>query len=145
MGYCMSQRDAKFAILKDKKEAALQALKATASNTKRMGGGSFNGATGERTYHYAWVDMSYVKATTLTEAARKWRWDLVEEEDGHISDIEFRGEKLGDDERFFEALAPFVEDGSFIEMEGEDGSRWKWVFKDGSVSEKHARISYDED
>src|SRR5690606_21320852 len=57
-----------------------------------------------------------------------WRWVPEREATGDIVGLRFRGERLGDDRVLFEAIAPFVEPGSFIEMVGEDGAIWRWTF-----------------
>ena len=55
--------------------------------------------------------------------------------------FDFYGEKLGDDEIFLSALAPYVEDGSYLEFEGEDGYSWRWSFKNGKLVEKTIKNS----
>ena len=44
--------------------------------------------------------------------------------------------KTGAEGHFFEAIAPFVQDGSFIEWRGEDGCEWRWLFTNGTCSEQ---------
>lgn len=127
MGYCMSQADASFVIPKTKHAAALQKLKMAQAAS------SFTWATND--------DVS--RATTLAEAMQAFRWPVAHDIDGNITSIRFEGEKAGDDLRFFETLAEFVDDGGFIEMHGEDGSRWRWIFSGGNVHEKAAKMSWD--
>ena len=74
----------------------------------------------------------------------QWRWDIEENDrTGAVTDIWFAGEKLGDDETLFQAIAPWVKDGSFIEMMGEDGAFWKWVFQDGEVTTQYGTVVYE--
>jgi hypothetical protein len=54
---------------------------------------------------------------------------------GDAVHIEFRGEKLRDDTEMFRALGPFVEAGSYIDMEGEDGYIWSWRFDGHKMTE----------
>lgn len=61
---------------------------------------------------------------------------------GDLTDIHFIGEKLGDEKILFQALAPFVDKGSFIEMEGEDGDLWRWTFDGQQMIEQVARITW---
>ncbi|SEW38836.1 hypothetical protein [[Clostridium] fimetarium] len=35
-------------------------------------------------------------------------------------------------------IAPYVESGSFIEMQGENGTIWRWIFDGGKLSLKYA-------
>lgn len=64
--------------------------------------------------------------------------------DGNIIDLDFTGEKLWDHEKMCEQIAPFVEDGSYIEMHGEDGAMWRWVFQNGAFHEIEANITWPE-
>lgn len=140
MGYYMSQQSAKFTILKKNFDAALAAIKALANTPERMGGGS---STGER--WYSWVDMKELAdAKTLPEALQAWRWDGFVEGEGDLNQICFQGEKLGDDEILMNTLAPFVEAGSYIEMEGEEGCHWKWCFDGQTMTEKTGRVVYED-
>lgn len=138
MGYYMDQRNAKFKISADKVPAALAAIKELAKDTKRMGGGS---STGER--WFAWVTTAdFVNAKDIVEAMDAWRWQVEVDDEGNVVDICFNGEKLGDDTILLEAIAPFVEAGSFIEMKGEDDAFWKWVFDGRGMVEVAGKVVY---
>lgn len=142
MGYCMSQQNADFFIAAEDKDKALAALKKLGDNTDNMRGGSWSGG-GKQQSWYSWVDMEFVNRYDLESAVRDWRWDLYCDDDGNVVEIMFEGEKLGQDEILFEALAPWVKSGSYIEMHGEDGSLWRWCFDDGKFKEKAANISWE--
>jgi len=133
MGYCITQEYAEFSIKAENFCKALAAIKDLAGReTIRCSGGPS---------HFSWVETEeFLQARTLREAMEAWRWD-VEMEDGVIG-IEFTGEKLGDDLMLFKAIAPFVEPGSYIEMRGEDGAHWRWIFEDGDVKEKVATVTW---
>ena len=62
----------------------------------------------------------------------------------NIIGLEFTGEKLWDQREMFEQIAQFVEDGSYIEMHGEDESMWRWVFKNGVCHEIDAIVTWPE-
>jgi len=135
MGYHMSQRDNEFFIGKDKKEACLEAIKGL------HGRESIEDSSGR---HFSWVDSNnFLKAETLAEAFSAWRWEIEENEKGDVVAILFQGEKLGDDGVLFEAVAPFVVAGSYIEMHGEEGCLWRWCFDGEECVEKTARIVWD--
>lgn len=68
-------------------------------------------------------------------------YELKFDDDGNIVDISFYGDKLGDEPRVFQKIAPYVKDGSYIEMEGEDNDIWRWVFKDSKCREVKAEVS----
>jgi hypothetical protein len=62
----------------------------------------------------------------------------------YVIGIMFEGEKSDStEEEMFNVIAPFVKAGSYIEMQGEDGARWRWVFDGETCKEKNAEISWD--
>jgi hypothetical protein len=135
MGYCMNMRDKVFNIDNHDKSAALQAVQVLAGKETITDG---SGA------HYSWVNTNeFTEATSLKEAMCAWRWELHEDEEGNVIDIDFIGEKLGDDTVLLEAIAPFVKEDSFIEMTGEDGGIWRWCFENKKMVEKDAQITWN--
>ena len=92
--------------------------------------------------HFSWVNHNFYESNDLEEIMADWRWEVFFNGNGDINEIEFVGQKIGDDEILFKAIAPFVEDGSYIEMCGEDGLMWRWEFKDGRLIEKTAHITW---
>ena len=144
MGYCMTLKDVNFFIAKENKEKALEAIKALASKVNELGhGGSWAGGK-KIDANYSWVDTSeFLNAKTLEDAILAWGWSTDTDKDGNINYIGFDSEKLGDEPVLFEAIAPFVKNGSYIEMSGEDGNIWRWVFDGETMREKAARIVYD--
>lgn len=127
MGYCMSQNESKFHIKAADKDLALRAIKALIEKSS-----------------FDWVDTTAVKSSrNLADAMNEWRWDVEEDEAGNIVGIIFSGEKAGDDLILFKTIAPFVESGSYIEMHGEDGTQWRWIFNEKTCVEKTAKVSWD--
>ena len=118
MGYYMTQGDTKFAINKTKISDVLAAIKSIPDEG------------------YGWVDGSYVSAENIDDAFDDWRWAPHYSENGNINGLDFIGQKSGDDLVLFTAIAPFVEDGSYIVMTGEDGFVWRWLFKGGKITEQ---------
>lgn len=143
MGYCMSQRDASFRIKGKNRAKALDAIKALASQEDRMSGGSWSGGV-QRERWFSWVTTAEFRdARTLEDAMWAWRWEIEGDEGGDVDSIMFGGEKLGDDTVLLGAIAPYVEPGSYIEMQGEDGSLWRWVFDGRTCQEKSATLTWD--
>lgn len=58
-----------------------------------------------------------------------YRFDL--DHDGNIIGVSFIGHKLSDEFTALQKAAPYVRNGSYIEMHGEDGDHWKWIFQNG--------------
>jgi len=118
MGYGVSQTDSSVFIAKKyraKVKAAITALMTRASAT--------------RDGKFRWVDTSTVlEARTLDEQLEEWRWAPEYDDEGNIVNLEYQGEKQGDEIELFKAMAPFVKPGSYIDMMGEDGNDWRWYF-----------------
>ena len=143
MGYCMDLRQESFKMTKENVPKCLKALKKLATQTKKGSGGT--SAKGKHTAHFAWVDTeTFTKAETLEEALGEWRWDIEMMKDGSVDGISFSGEKSGDDTLLFEAIAPYVESGSYIEMSGEDGYIWRWKFESGKCTEEGAVLDWED-
>lgn len=58
-----------------------------------------------------------------------YRFEL--DQDGSIIGVCFIGHKLSDEYEAFQQAAPYILSGSYIEMRGDDGERWKWEFQNG--------------
>ena len=113
MGYCMTQRDSQFYICALYKGDALAALKDFAKTNDQL----------------IWVNVKkLMAATTLKEALYECRWVVEENDRGDIDHISFHGEKIGDDESLFNSIAKYIRSDSYIQMSGEDGCNWRWVF-----------------
>lgn len=135
MGYCIEMTDSNFIIRKNNFEKALEALKKVfvPENMSCM-----DHINGENYPHFSWVDTKIVlDSTTLEEAMDEIRYTPIYNIDGDICDVEFTGEKYGDENVFFAALSPYVETGSYLSFEGEDGESWKWIFKNETVEQKY--------
>lgn len=134
MGYHIEQRAGKFRIDAEQTGAALAAIKGLAGQE------TVTDASGP---HYRWVDTAeFLAAETFAEALLAWRWE-VEVFDGEaIEAIQFYGEKLGDDDLLFAALAPYVKAGSYLEMQGEDGEAWRWEFDGKACREVNGELVF---
>lgn len=59
--------------------------------------------------------------------------------------IDNEGEKLWDQREFLSVIAEFCNEGSYIEISGERGDRWRWVVKDGQLYEVNPSIDWNPD
>lgn len=134
MGYCIKMTNSNFAIKKENFEKALKNLKDIFTPENMT---CYDSIGGKRYFHFRWVNTETVlESEELGEALEEIRYTPEYNENGDICDVEFTGEKYGDEEIFFKALAPYIESGSYLCFEGEDGDIWKWVFEDGKVTYK---------
>lgn len=134
MGYYIASRDCQFVIKRVNMEPALKALKKAIKKNKG----------------WDWVgEREILDSKSLSEAMKALRWPLCFhgdlKDDGLLDAISiyFDGEKLGSEDEFFAALAPYVEDGSYIEAVGEDDNRWRWAFRNGKFTIENAIVSYE--
>jgi len=102
-------------------------------------GGSF-GPNGKTRGWYSWVDTDDVRSAAasndIIRVFEAWGYELelIIETDGiNYYNLHIRNgdAKIGDEETFFAAIAPVVEDGSFIDVRGEDGGEWRWMWENG--------------
>ena len=144
MGYHMQVEGIEFLIREKSKKKALEAIKSLDPNN---GSGGHWEPGGRKTESwFSWVDTKeLMSAETLEAALEAWGWPPYppEPSDGDITGLTFEGEKLGDDVHLFSAIAPYVEDGSYIRMRGEDNEVWRWLFKDGKCLEQGAIITFE--
>lgn len=130
MGYCMTQVDGSFRMKRENQDAAFKAVK------EQMSG---------KEYH--WQGKGWMSGARDIQAVMDaWIYEAeTDDETGDITDLHFSGEKLGDELEFFKVIAPFVEKGSFLEMQGEDGSLWRWMFDGTTCKEVYARVEWDDE
>lgn len=135
MGYCIEQTDSNFTIKKENFRDALNNLKAVFTPDKMT---CVDYIWGKQLPHFRWVNTDIVlNAETLEEALVEIRYKPVLNDNGDIINVEFIGEKYGDEEIFFAALAPFVENDSYISFEGEDEHKWTWCFNGKEVRQSY--------
>lgn len=130
MGYYMNQREANFTIKKEYVDKAWQALKDLFI---------------KRDTSLSWIDnQDVLDSKSFEEIMSVCRWNIEINEQGDYDSIYFNGEKYGGDEEVvLEAIAPYVENGSYIQMQGEEGEQWRWIFDDGKVIEKYATLIWE--
>lgn len=136
MGYSMYMLKSSFFMAQEYKLKALQAVKDVANQ---------KASQEDVLSSFAFIETSdLLKASSLEEALRRWRWLSEADADGNIVSIEFVGEKLGDDEVLFSAVAPYVQEDSYVQMVGEDGTVWRWFFHENTVRKDIGRIVFEE-
>jgi hypothetical protein len=140
----MEQRGSKFFIAQVNQARALEAALELCNHPEMMRGGSWRGET-RLSACFSWVDMDKFKAAeNLVKAIKCWGWEPSVDAEGNITGINFAREKSGQENLLFDAIAPFVQDGSYIEMSGEDDVMWRWVFKGGECHEVTPTITWED-
>ncbi len=89
--------------------------------------------------HFDTVDGKRVylfeKSADLVQALLYWHWYAEYDSEGNINKLTFYGLDLGDSDILLATIAPWVEDGSFIEFANEEGARFRFDFSGGKVRE----------
>ena len=131
MGYCMRQTNSQFYSKNEfHNEAVLRVIADTIEQHERGAG-------------YPWVNpQRVVEAKDLAEILKAWRYQPKLDAQGNITGVEFTGEKSGACHELFKMIAPAVQSGSFIEMLGEDGAKWRWVFDGTTCEEIQAMVNW---
>jgi hypothetical protein len=65
------------------------------------------------------------------------------DEEGNLIDLCYSS-KIGSEDHFFQSIAPFVKEGSYINWSGEDNSIWQWYFNGKEMVTKSAHITWVE-
>lgn len=90
--------------------------------------------------HFSFMPWNYDEiCRDLFEVLNALSFDVSTNSDGDIDSIFFFN-KLGQESLFLEAIAPYVESGSYIVWKGEDGTMWVHEFLEGKMTEKEAYI-----
>ena len=141
MGYYIKTTESDFCIREKDIPKLFELVKEQMSGMKNAKGGSWQGDVQIGKW-YAWVDTDEVlNATTIEQLFLAWRYELshlrdVMDENGDVVknyylSIRDGEAKMGDEEVFFSTIAPVVYPESYLNAEGEDGSKWRWLWEDG--------------
>jgi hypothetical protein len=122
MGVSIQQEEAEFYVAFSDRAAALKAGKPIHGHWVREGEGA--------------------ACRDLAELFELWGYEVDEDDAGNITGIHSCAEKLGAELLMFNAIAPFVKAGSYIQMTSDHGGPWRWVFNGKTCKEKHAKVKW---
>lgn len=141
MGYYINIVDCDFRIPQEKLGDAYQAMCELNKRDDLKRGGTL-GADGTRKRWFAWMHPNYPETcSNAIEILEALGFHISTNEEGDVTRLEYDS-KIGQEELFLEAIAPFVEHGSYIDWVGEDNERWRYLFEDGVMETWEAVISY---
>jgi hypothetical protein len=123
MGYYMYQRECNFFLPKENHEKALQAVMIAVQNDPSLS------CLGNR--------------ESIQDFLTSLAWTPQFDYDGNIDNLNFTGNKSWKELDIFQAIAPYVKAGSFIEMSGEDGAIWRFQFNGKTCIENYPAITWD--
>lgn len=159
MGYYIYQESALIVIKKENFAACYEALCKLNDRDDLKRGGGWGGDISSShprpeglSYHparwFSWMDADYpLTCSNFLQILQQlgFQYDIATEgnqihevalpnwDAGDLCNVSWNGEKMGQEDLFFEAIAPWIEDDSFIEWRGEDNEMWRWLFKDGTM------------
>ena len=134
----MIQKDSSFFISYKDIGNVVSSIHKLAIDTEKMSAGLMEGYRG-----YPWVIMSFSKSNDIKYIFNCWRWKVTQDNENNIINILFSGQKLGDDFIFFNAIAPYVLENSFIEMMEENGEKWRWSFTNKQCKKLKPKIIWE--
>jgi hypothetical protein len=71
-------------------------------------------------------------------------WTFVQDHRGCV-DVQYDGEKAWEtDFNIMRFVAPYIDDGGYIQMAGEGHDMWRWVFKNGEAREVSPTVVWPE-
>lgn len=138
MGYYVNTTGNDFIIPKENFEAAYKAMCDINQydELKRGGGG------GEK--WFSWMRPNYPEVCkTIFDILDELGFDYwTDDTTGDITGVSYDN-KMGNEDIFFCAIAPFVKEGSYINWNGEDHEQWQWLFTKGRMYFVPAVLTYD--
>lgn len=152
MGYYVSTMGVDFTIKKDNLNDAYNAL--CALNTRdelKMGGiwtstpcpkpESSTSVANNPMKNFSWMPWNYDELCNDTQSILNeigFKTDIDNE--GNLNILYFPESKSGAEDHFLEAIAPFVEDGSYIKWQGEEGEMWRSEFENGEMRTLYGKV-----
>ena len=144
MGYCITMDISNLTISEENIPKALKAINALHKDQKTVvkngGGGMSCGGGRETVYSYSWVDTPPEGGfKSLEDAFDAWRYSAHDADGDCVVDY-FTGEKLGNCDVLWKAIAKYVNPKAEIRCRGEDGAQWRWIFKEGKFKEQDGEV-----
>lgn len=160
MGYYVRIDEHNFAIMKKDFKKAYEACIALndRDDLKSGGGGTFTLPNGEKmkygdprpkgmNYHpmkwFSWMEANYPETCkTLDDVLTALGFEISYDSKGNIDGLQYDS-KIGDEELFLKAIAPFVKKGSIINWVGEDNTFWQHYFDGKKMTTRYGSIVYE--
>ena len=129
MGYYVTTEDINIIVPKDLLEPAYKAVLAMNEDDNLKRGGSHGS---ERKFWFSWMPEDLSTLTDLKEVLENLGFETYYTDAGNLA-LGHYDNKTGQEDLFLDAIAPFVQEGSYAIWKGEDNSFYKWEFNDGKM------------
>lgn len=152
MSYYVETIESNFVLKSENYDKAYQAVCELNRNDDAKQGGCYGGEPAMKPVNsnsvsnnpnkwYSWMQWNYDETcNNIIEVLEMLGFDVCANE--NAIDGLYYDNKMGQEDIFFDAIAPYVESGSYIVWCGEDRTMWVWAFEDGKMIEKEARITW---
>lgn len=141
MGYYVRIEDSTWVIPEKNLDAAYQAMCDLNKHDELKSGGSWSGSKQNEKW-FAWMDANYPE--TCKDAAAildQLGFELHFNENGDLC-IDWYDNKIGSEELFLRAIAPFSVEDSYIVWRGEDGAIWRHIVQRGTLVEQTGTVTF---
>ena len=143
MGYNIFILETDFRVTKENTDLVLIAVKRLCQSQRILSSGGKAENLASANQDLAFVkNGSVVNASNIYDALSELRWSPHLDDEGNIEGLEFTGEKLGDEQLLFDAIAAFVEDNSYIVVAGDGGKVWRWRFEGGKCHYEVGKVIF---
>ena len=146
MGYCVSTKEVNFVIPNEKLDEAYKAVCDLNQHNHLKRGGVWprNEKDGpHENIWFSWMPWDYPEVFKDLEEVLNALGFETEYTDGDDLSLCYYDSKAGQEQLFLETIAPFVEEGSFIEWVGEDNAMWRDIVKDGKLVRQTPNITWE--
>lgn len=124
MGVRMKLVEQEFTIRQEYKQEALQDLKKFMEESDHT----------PRDKSFSWLNgVDHTEWNTLEEALQDWRFKPVTDEEGNITELQFIGQKIGDEDQMFEVIKQYVDEESYLQFSYDTGNTETYTFRNGQV------------
>lgn len=133
MGYYVRsyESDNNFKVRKENFDAAYKAMVALNDDDDAKHGGSY-GPDGVREKWFSWMDPNYPDSCQDFGAVLEALGFVAIYDETGLVGLDYDS-KIGQENLFLKAIAPYVENGSYIVWRGEDGAVWVQIFRNGTM------------
>lgn len=90
-----------------------------------------------------WISHSRIlEVKNVEKLFDELRFDIKKKDNKYV--VDFYGEKFGGyEESVFKSMAKFIDDG-YLEYIGEDGEKWRYIFKNGECKEVYPKLIWEQ-
>lgn len=128
MGYCIEVKTENFSFDVSKADELMNSVKR-----------EFKEGNIDSRWIYA---EEVINSETIEDMFGELRFELYKDGDKYRIDY-FSGEKLdGCEEELFRSMAKYIDNG-YLEYIGEDGEKWRYIFKNGECKEVYPKIVWE--